>query len=103
MRSDGAVIASIGSQDAAQMRLAQDDEMVDALAPDRPDQDALTLGDPLPSSMRMEFSAHTGQAGWRRSADCPVLCPFFPANREFCKIVASGAPETPNSGVGTGR
>ena len=31
----------------------------------------------------------------------------FPANREknreFYKIVASGAPETPNSGVGAGR
>jgi hypothetical protein len=28
---------SIGFQDSAQMRLAQDDEMVDALAPDRSD------------------------------------------------------------------
>src|ERR1035438_9676093 len=32
------VLARIGSQDPAQMCLAQDDEMVHALAPDRPDQ-----------------------------------------------------------------
>ena len=38
MRSDFIVIASIGSQDSAQMRLAQDDEMVHTLAPDRSDQ-----------------------------------------------------------------
>ena len=38
MGSDVVVIASIGFQDAAQMRLAQDDEMVDTLAPDRSDQ-----------------------------------------------------------------
>ena len=38
MRSDVIVIASIGSQDSAQMCLSQDDEMVHALAPDRPDQ-----------------------------------------------------------------
>src|SRR3974377_1997420 len=38
MRSNGVVIASIGSNDPAQMRLTQDDEMVHALAPDRPDQ-----------------------------------------------------------------
>jgi hypothetical protein len=31
-------VASIGSQDSAQMRLAQDDEMVDTLAPDRASQ-----------------------------------------------------------------
>ena len=36
--SDVVVIASIGSQDSAQMRLTQDDEMVDTLAPDRADQ-----------------------------------------------------------------
>ena len=38
VRSDVIVIASIGSQDPAQMRLAQDDDMVHTLAPDRPDQ-----------------------------------------------------------------
>src|ERR1044071_3845340 len=38
MRSDVVVIASIGSQDSVQMRLAQDDEMVHTLAPDRSDQ-----------------------------------------------------------------
>ena len=38
MRSDVIVISSIGSQDPAQMRLTQDDDMVHALAPDRPDQ-----------------------------------------------------------------
>src|SRR5215207_4974564 len=38
MRSDFIVITSIGSQDAAQMRLAQDDDMVHTLAPDRSDQ-----------------------------------------------------------------
>src|SRR5665647_652565 len=38
MRSDVIVIASIGSQDPAQMRLAQDDEMIHTLATDRPDQ-----------------------------------------------------------------
>src|SRR4029077_8039590 len=35
MCSNVVVIASIGSQDSAQMRLAQDDEMVNTLAPDR--------------------------------------------------------------------
>src|SRR6266704_3831418 len=38
MCSNVVVIASIGSQDSAQMRLAQDDEMVHTLAPDRSDQ-----------------------------------------------------------------
>src|ERR1700746_1347119 len=38
MYSNVVVIASIGSQDSAQMRLAQDDEMVNTLAPDRSDQ-----------------------------------------------------------------
>src|ERR1022692_4089499 len=38
MRSDVIVIASIGSNDPAQMRLTQDDYMVHAFAPDRPDQ-----------------------------------------------------------------
>jgi hypothetical protein len=38
MRSDVIVIDGIGSQDPAQMRLAQDDKMVQALALDRADQ-----------------------------------------------------------------
>src|ERR1700738_2072211 len=38
MRPDVVVIASVGTHDSAQMRLAQDDEMVHALAPDRSDQ-----------------------------------------------------------------
>ena len=38
MRSDVIVIASVGSQDVAQMRLAQDDKMIHTLAPDRSDQ-----------------------------------------------------------------
>src|ERR1700726_47083 len=38
MCSNVVVIASIGSQDSAQMRLAQDDEMVNTLASDRSDQ-----------------------------------------------------------------
>src|SRR5271163_3818541 len=38
MRSDLVVISSIGSQDPAQMGLAQDDKMVHTLAPDRSDQ-----------------------------------------------------------------
>src|SRR5207302_1073655 len=38
MCSNLVVIASIGSQDSTQMRLAQDDEMVNTLAPDRSDQ-----------------------------------------------------------------
>src|ERR1700687_3570260 len=38
MCSNFVVIASIGSQDSAQMRLAQDNHMIDALAPDRSDQ-----------------------------------------------------------------
>jgi hypothetical protein len=42
VRSDVVVITSIGSQDSAQMRLAQDDEMVHTLAPDRSDQPFLT-------------------------------------------------------------
>ena len=37
----------------------------------------------------------------------PVSAAKFPANREknreFCKILASEAPEIPNSGLGTGR
>jgi hypothetical protein len=32
----------------------------------------------------------------------PPALPAFPANREFCKIVTSGALETLNSGGGTG-
>ena len=35
VRSDVVVIATIGSQGAAQMSLAKDDEMVDTLSPDR--------------------------------------------------------------------
>jgi hypothetical protein len=38
MRPDVIVIASVGSQDAAQMRLAQDDKMIHTLASDRSDQ-----------------------------------------------------------------
>src|ERR1700681_4521576 len=38
MCSSVVVITSIGSQNLAQMRLAQDDEMVNTLAPDRSDQ-----------------------------------------------------------------
>jgi hypothetical protein len=38
MRSDIIVIASVGSQDPAQMRFTQDNEMVHTLAPDRSDQ-----------------------------------------------------------------
>src|SRR3984893_3060114 len=38
MCSNVVVIASVESQDSAQMRLAQDDEMVNTLAPDRSDQ-----------------------------------------------------------------
>src|SRR5271166_6787121 len=38
MRPDFIVIASVRSQDAAQMRFAQDDQMIHALAPDRSDQ-----------------------------------------------------------------
>src|SRR6202023_1188812 len=38
MRSDVVVIAGIGSQNSAQMRLAQDNDVVQALAPDRSDQ-----------------------------------------------------------------
>ena len=38
MRSDVVVITSVGSQDAAQMRLTQNDQMIHALAPDRSDQ-----------------------------------------------------------------
>src|SRR5664279_2587472 len=36
--SSSRTIACIGLQDSAQMRLAQDDEMIDTLTPDRPDQ-----------------------------------------------------------------
>src|SRR4030088_3572688 len=38
MRSDTVVIVSIGFQNPAQMRLAQDNHMIDALAPDRSNQ-----------------------------------------------------------------
>jgi hypothetical protein len=38
MRSDVIVIASIGLQDAAQMRLAEDDKVAHTLAPDRSDE-----------------------------------------------------------------
>src|SRR6202022_2126565 len=38
MRSDAVVIVSIGFQNPAEMRLAQDNHMIDALAPDRSDQ-----------------------------------------------------------------
>ena len=45
MRSDAVVIVSVGSQDAAQMCLAQDDKMIQALALDRSDQ---PLGKAIP-------------------------------------------------------
>ena len=52
-------------------------------------------------------SLEPGLAGWRRSRMPTSLQTKFPANREFCrefcKIVASGASETPNSSVGAGR
>src|SRR4029453_17784377 len=38
MRSDEIVIVGIGSLDSAQMRLAQDNDVVHALTPDRSDQ-----------------------------------------------------------------
>jgi hypothetical protein len=38
MRSDAAVIVRIGSQDSAQVRLAQDNYVVQTLTPDRSDQ-----------------------------------------------------------------
>src|ERR1019366_9228439 len=38
MRSNFIVITSVGLQDPAQMRLAEDDKMIHALAPDRSDQ-----------------------------------------------------------------
>ena len=38
MCSDVVVIASVESQDSAKMRLAKNDEMIQALAADRPDQ-----------------------------------------------------------------
>src|SRR5215471_15397332 len=38
MRSDIVVIAGIASQDSAQMGLAENDDMIQALAADRPDQ-----------------------------------------------------------------
>jgi len=45
--------------------------------------------------------------GWlAQQCRWPPALPVFPANREFyrefCKIAASGAPETPNSGVVAG-
>jgi len=38
VRSDAVVIISIGFQNSAQMRLAQDNDVVQTLAPDRSDQ-----------------------------------------------------------------
>src|ERR1700687_2779163 len=38
MCSDVVVVTSIGSQDPAQMRLTKNDDMIQALAADRPDQ-----------------------------------------------------------------
>jgi hypothetical protein len=38
VRSDTIIVIGIGSQDSAQMRLAQDDHMVEVFAPDRSDQ-----------------------------------------------------------------
>ena len=38
MRSDAVVIVRIGSQDSAQMHLAQDNDVVHTLTPDRSDQ-----------------------------------------------------------------
>jgi hypothetical protein len=47
------------------------------------------------------------RTGWlAQQRRWPPTLPVFPANREFyrefCKIAASGAPETVNSGVVTG-
>jgi hypothetical protein len=41
VRSDLVVIAGISLQNPAQVSLAQDDDMVDALAPDRSDQSSI--------------------------------------------------------------
>ena len=38
MSSDAVVVVSVRFQNPAQMRLAQDNHMIDALAPDRSDQ-----------------------------------------------------------------
>jgi hypothetical protein len=38
MRSDSVVVAGVRFQDATQMRLAQDNHMIDALSPDRANQ-----------------------------------------------------------------
>src|ERR1700676_1186657 len=38
MCSDVVIVTSIGSQDPAQMRLTENDDMIQALAADRPDQ-----------------------------------------------------------------
>lgn len=38
MRSEFVVVAGVGREDPAQMRLAQDDDVIEAFAPDRADQ-----------------------------------------------------------------
>jgi hypothetical protein len=58
------------------------------------------------TAARKVSSSHTGSIDWNLLAGAAVqlapALPVFPANREFCKIAASGTPETGNSSVVTG-
>jgi hypothetical protein len=56
----------------------------------------------------IEVKISRARTGWlAQQCRWPPALPVFPANREFyrefCKIAASGAPETENNGVVTGR
>jgi len=76
VRSDVVVIASISSQGSAQMRLAQDDEMVHALAPDGSDQPFGKAVLPRRGSCsRFVPDAHGAQSSCDDSAVDPIPIP----------------------------
>ena len=74
MRSDSVVVAGVRFQNAAQMRLAQHNHMIDTLAPDRADQpfsNAIVKSSQLhsyrlikrkPSWLRMSFTPSTDES-----------------------------------------
>jgi hypothetical protein len=92
MRSDVIAKASIGLQDSAQMRLAQDDEMIHPLAPDRSDQSFGNAvlprrgrcGRPIPD-------AYGGNPSRDNDAINPILIPVPTRNPNLVTIACESA------------
>jgi hypothetical protein len=70
MRSDAVVIVGIGSQDSAQMRLAQDNEVVHTLTPDRSDQ---PFGKAILPRLPMGRDFHASSGESRPCANVPAF------------------------------